>query len=485
MARIALALAALSVLVLAPASAASPTMNVGAAEDLGKAHAFEDSKAQFELAAAAGMNVIRVTATWRPGISTPDARTVSLFETTSRAATLSGVRLIVSVYPAVNRQVPLDSAARAEFASFAAGLAAAVPALGDFIIGNEPNLNFFWLPQFNPDGTSASPGAYVELLAKTYDALKKVRPEVRVIGGSVSPAGTDEPNGVRPTHSPGRFILGMGDAYRALGRTRPLMDAFAFHPYGARSLTPPAAQNPESTRISLADYGKLIGFLGQAFDGTGQRGSDLPIVYDEYGVQSQIPLEKQSHYVQQASPAAADAVPEELQASYYRAALEIAFCQPTVTDLLFFHTVDESDLRRWQSGLFYPDLTPKTSFGPVRDAVVLARRGILAQCPGLAVDAEPIRVEFPDKTTLPSHNRRWRVVAGCVQDCVFLARLEKLPRGSTTFARSGILVGGTVRTLALPARRVARGTYRITLRLTARVNPGVPVEFASEPIQVG
>jgi len=460
-------------------------MNVGAAEDLGKVHAFEDSKAQFEIAASAGMNVIRVTALWRPGISAPDAGMVSLFETTSQAATLSGIRLIVSVYPEVNRQVPLDAASRAEFASFAAGLAAAVPALGDFIIGNEPNLNYFWLPQFNPDGTSASPRAYVELLAKTYDAVKKVRPDASVIGGSVSPAGTDRPDGLRPTHSPGNFILRMGDAYRAIGRKRPLMDAFAFHPYGAKSATPPAAQNPDSTRIALADYGKLVAFLGQAFDGTGQLGSDLPIVYDEFGVQSVVPPEKQSFYVQQASPAAADAIPEELQAAYYRKALELAFCQPNVTDFLFFHTVDEPDVRRWQSGLFYPDLTPKTSFTPVRDAILLARRGILAKCAGLVVDPEPTRVEFPAARTVPAKNRRWRIVAGCVQDCVYIARLEKLPKGSTTLAASGVLVGGKVKTLALPPRKVARGTYRLTLRLTARVNPGAPAEFASEPIQVG
>jgi hypothetical protein len=147
--------------------------------------------------------------------------------------------------------------------------------------------------------------------------------------------------------------------------------------------------------------------------------------------------------------------------------------------------VDENDLRRWQSGLFYPDLTPKTSFAPVRDAILLVRRGILAKCPGLAVDVEPIRVEFPQGARVPAKNRRWLVVAGCVRDCVYVARLQKLPRGSTTLARSGVLVGGKVKTLTLPLRKVARGSYRLTLRLTARMNAGAPVEFASEPIEVG
>ena len=75
------------------------------------------------------------------------------------------------------------------------------------------------------------------------------------------------------------------------------------------------------------------------------------------------------------SPAAADAVDEAMQALYYQRALEIAAGQPNVVGFLFFHTVDEQDLRRWQSGLFYPDFTPKTSMAAVRSEI-LALRGV-------------------------------------------------------------------------------------------------------------
>jgi hypothetical protein len=364
-------------LVVAPGAAAAPGMAIGAAEDLGRVPAFADSKAQFELAAAAGMNAIRITALWAPGAAV-DA---TLFQTTYQAASLSGIRLFVSAYPAVNTQVPLDSASRAAFAAWVASLAQAVPSIKDYIIGNEPNLNFFWKPQYNADGTDASPGAYVQLLAASYDALKAVDPTINVIGGSVSPAGTDKAFGKRPTHSPGRFILGMGAAYRAMGRTLPIMDSFAFHPYGARSASPPTARNPKSTRIALSDYGKLVSFLGRAFDGTPQPGSAVPIVYDEYGVQTIIPKSKLRFYTNRKTPSAVDAVTEAIQAAYYRQALSIATCQPTVQAFLFFHTVDEQDLARWQSGLFYPDLVPKTSFGPVRDAILAARAGTLTACP--------------------------------------------------------------------------------------------------------
>lgn len=479
-------LAAVASALLVPAVAqGGPGMYVGAADDWPRSGVFADSKAQFELAASAGLNAIRITALWSPGMAEPTPDVVALYDTTAQAAALTGIRLIVSVYPASNRQVPLNEAARREFAGYVAGLARSVPLLRDFIVGNEPNLNFFWLPQYNPDGTSASPAAYVALLAKTYDALKRVRPEINVIGGSVSPAGTDLPDGLRPSHSPGRFILGMGDAYRALNRKRPLMDEFAFHPYGQRSLTPPSAGNPNSTRIALADYDKLVAFLGQAFDGTPQRGSDLPIVYDEYGIQSIIPPEKDGLYTQQTAPGAADAVPESTQADYYRQALTLAFCQPNVVAFLFFHSVDETDLRRWQSGLYYADLTPKTSFGPVRDAVALARRGALARCPGLAVPVTPLAIEFRTPIAVPAKNRSWRIRAGCKQDCVYVARLVKLPKGSTTLVARGALIGGKPATIVLPKRRVATGSYQLELRLTTRLNPGEPLELESDPIQVG
>jgi hypothetical protein len=461
-------------------------MTIGASEELVKSDVLAQSQAQLELATAAGLQLIRITGFWQPGQSAPPPALLKSLETTQKAASASGIELMLSVYPASNLQVPLDDTGRAQFASFVAGVARAFPEIRRFVIGNEPNLNFFWLPQYNADGTSAAPAAYSQLLAQTYDALKAVDPQIEVIGGAVSPAGTDNPTGIRPSHSPGNFILGMGAAYRAMARSTPIMDAFAFHPYGQRSKSPPTAQNPNSTRISLADYGKLVSFLGQAFDGTGQRGSTLPIVYDEYGVQTTPPPAKQALYTHLDSPSATDAVSEEEQAAYYRQALQIAACQPNVEAFLFFHTVDEIDARRWQSGLYYPDLTPKTSLPAVRSAVLEARRGIIASCPGIQVPVRPLApVSFPGPRTVSSGNRDWRIVAGCVQDCAYVVRLERFPQHSTTLAASGILAGGTTRTIRLPARRVAPGSYRLTIRLTTRVNPGPALFKVSRPFTVG
>ena len=76
--------------------------------------------------------------------------------------------------------------------------------------------------------------------------------------------------------SPTAFLQAMGAAYRASGRTLPVMDGLALHPYPDNSSQSPDFAHPRSTTIGLADYGKLVSLLGQAFDGTAQPGSALP-----------------------------------------------------------------------------------------------------------------------------------------------------------------------------------------------------------------
>jgi hypothetical protein len=261
---------------------------------------------------------------------------------------------------------PLTAAARADFVSYAVALARALPTVQRFIVGNEPNLNRFWLPQFSKRGVDVAAPAYEAMLAQAYDALKAVSPSITVIGGALSPRGNDSV--LSRKHSPTTFIHDLGLAYRRSGRTRPIMDAFSLHPYLDNSSVPPSFAHPRTTTISLADYPKLVALLGRAFDGTAQTGSTLPIVYDEFGVQSRIPLSKTAVYTGLA-PRTDRPVTEAIQGSYYAEALALAACQPTVTALLIFHVSDESNLDRWQSGLFYADDTPKSSLPVVQRAI--------------------------------------------------------------------------------------------------------------------
>jgi hypothetical protein len=344
-------------------------MYFGAAEDAAKHVDPVVAKAKMDLAVLAGFDAIRLTAIWAPGQTRLEGYELDVLRNAVAAADLTGVRIVLSVYHYGSRTTPLTPSDREDFATFSASLAREFPSVNDFIIGNEPNLNRFWMPQFNPNGTSASPSAYLGLLALTYDHLKAIRPEVRVIGGSVSPRGQDNHRSKRHTHSPYRFITELGKAYRKSARRRPVMDAFAFHPYGDTSRQPPSFRHTAaSKRIGMSGYDRLVELLGAAFDGTHQLGSQLPIVYDEYGVEARIPTAKRTLYTGR-EPKSIKPVDEQTQARFYRDAMLMAACQPTVEGMLLFHVTDEADLDRWQSGIFYADDTPKASFAVVRDAV--------------------------------------------------------------------------------------------------------------------
>jgi hypothetical protein len=372
--------AALAALALASPALAGRGMLVGAAEDAGKRGDLVSAKAQMDLAQLAGFDAIRETTIWTPGQTEPGPNELAQLKSSADAAQLDGIRIILSVYQWGARTTPLTPAARAEFAAFCASLARQLPNVRDVIVGNEPNLNRFWWPQFGPKGNDVAARDYERLLAETYDALKAVDPELNVIGGAVSPHGGDDPTARRKTHSPTTFIPDLGRYYRASHRTKPIMDAFDFHPYPDSSRTAPDFAHPLSSTVSLADYAKLVKLLGTAFDGTAQLGSRLPIYYDEYGVQSQVPAHKSAAYTNLAALSARDAVSEAVQADYYRWAIDLAYCQPTVKAFLIFHVADESDLDRWQSGLFYADDTPKSSLGPVREEALAARAGAIPDC---------------------------------------------------------------------------------------------------------
>jgi hypothetical protein len=75
-----------------------------------------------------------------------------------------------------------------------------------------------------------------------------------------------------------------------------------------------------------------------------------------------------------------------------------------------------------------------------------------------------------------------KLTVTCDLDCNIYARLEKLPRHSTTLAVSAHVQAGTPTTIAFPARRVRPGTYRFTVRLTAPVNTGPPRVLTSKTI---
>ena len=161
------------------------------------------------------------------------------------------------------------------------------------------------------------------------------------------------------------------------------MDAFSIHPYMRTSKLPPTDTHAASTTITIGDYPKLAELLAEAFTGTPQRGPGLPIYYTEFGVQTRVPVADRGAYTDLQSPSAADAVDPQTQARYYREALELAACQPTVKGLFVFHTFDEPDLAGWQSGLYYANQKPKPSLPAFRKAAAEARAASLTHCSGV------------------------------------------------------------------------------------------------------
>ncbi len=278
------------------------------------------------------------------------------------AARAGETRIFLGIYQPGSATTPLTSDARAQFASYVAAVVRDVPSIGDVIVGNEPNLNRFWLPQFDEAGNDVAAPAYFALLAEVYDAAKDVDEDVRIWGGALAPRGIDRPGTGRDTHSPTVFIRDLGAAYRASGRSEPPLDGFAFHPYPASSSIPPdRPTDPASTSILIADYEeKLRPLLDEAF------GAGLPVLYSELGVETAIPAEKASLY-EGAEPG--KPVDEATQADYYRRAIELTACQENVAGLLLFHSHDEPALTGFQSGVYLVDGTPKASLAPVREAI--------------------------------------------------------------------------------------------------------------------
>jgi hypothetical protein len=376
---VALALAAGAWALFLHADAGGQRITVGVLEDAVKLPDLAQADERVAFASRAGFNALNITTAWTPGQTQPDPGELQILRDVATASQSHHLQLLITVYAPRPRYAPTTDAQQEVYARFMATLARDLPTADGFAVWNEPNLNTFWLYQYDASGQDIAAPAYTSLLGRTYDALKAVSPKIKVYGGNLAPRGFEDPESPRPTHSPTQFIRDMGTAYRASGRTKPIMDVFALHPYQTRSTIPPG-QPHTGTSLGIGDYDKLVALLGTAFDGTAQEGSKLPIAYTEFGVQSLIPASELASYTNTGSPLGKDAVPEQTQAEYYEQAFDLAACQPNVIAVYIFHLFDEADLNRWQSGPYYTNQKPKTSLEAIASAAKKARDGKLGGC---------------------------------------------------------------------------------------------------------
>lgn len=243
---------------------------------------------------------------------------------------------------------PLDQPSRDAYCGYIAGILRRYPYVHDVAIWTEPNSATFWQPQH---GAAA---AYEALLATCWDALHAVQPQANVIATSA------------PHARPGDWYLAIGKAYRASGRTSPILDTIGHNAYPDTSAEPVTAHHRHG--IDEGDLGRLTEVLKRAF------GTVPPIWYLEDGFQTTGGPET---FLYSGSETDRRPVSEDEEATQLTDAVQLAYCQPGVTGFFNFELRDDPSLAGWQSGLLRPDWSAKPAFAAYQQAIAAAASGTI------------------------------------------------------------------------------------------------------------
>jgi Cellulase (glycosyl hydrolase family 5) len=193
-------------------------------------------------------------------------------------------------------------------------------------VWNEPNLQVFLTPQFDGRGRSVAPRNYARLYAAGYAGIKAGNRQALVAAGETSARGTDNPRGVRPVHSPGRFLEAVAKA-----NPRLRFDAWAHHPYPFRPNLKPS-QKVRWPNVTLGSLPELERNLARLF-----KRKTVPIWVTEYGHETK--------------PQDAFGVPYSKQAAFLRESIALARTYPFVSMFIWFVYQDDPG-QPWESGLY-------------------------------------------------------------------------------------------------------------------------------------
>ena len=343
-----------------PATArTAPTVQAityGVADD-GSKYA-DDGGAQFySNLLGAGLTENRWTLAWDPADPTA-IEELPFLERAAPLAQKAGVRVVLTVYSKVASEHDPEA-----FCSWAGTVAETAKrwAITDFIVGNEPNTRLFWFPQKDAAGRDVAAAPYESLLAHCYDTIKAANPAATVIGMGLSPRASTP-----LSNEPLVFLRDVGDAYRASGRTLPLMDQLAIHPYPNpnRPTDAPSVGYVSPGRYGIPNLSRVKQAVWDAFHGTAQPTTldGLTFRIDEIGWQ--VDTTGLTGYVNSENVRTVD---QSTQAAYLAQMVQTYFaCDPTVTDVLLFLLVDEPSRNGrdatgkvvgggWQSGLMTVD----------------------------------------------------------------------------------------------------------------------------------
>lgn len=477
---------ALACSIFVAASPAQAALSVGVADDR-PVGVVDGGATFFLLMNDLGMREVRLTTAWdatQPTVIQNQAQINAVLP----VATLRGVRVIFSVMPSKAKGVTSSPDGPAQFTAFLDQLARAFPTVKDFIVGNEPNQPRFWQPQFDSRGRAVSPAAYESLLASGYDALKAVDPTINVIGVGLSPRGGDNPRASgNISMSPVKFLQGVGAAYRASGRTKPLMDEFAYHPYPKKDTDLLTVGYPWPN-AGVTNLDRIKQSFWDAFGGTAQKTFEqgLRVKLDEVGWQVAVVPESVGAYfgAESISPTT-----EAVQASIYGGLLRYVACDASVDSVLFFGLQDEPNLDRWQAGLMRADGTRRPSYDVVKST--LAATG--GNCVGGArswrhsTTVDGAEATFRRDRRLPSRVDSWSFLASADEDSTFDAGIYRLVggrRGARALAETGQLDAHLTRYVRFPARRLHPGTYVYSIRFRAEANPDRWARKTSAPFVI-
>jgi hypothetical protein len=491
--------AAAAALVLASGVSADP-LRYGAADDWPKFHPCGD--VWWRAVTDVGLTEVRMTLQWNGGTVVPFQAEI---QDAVDCAALNGVTPILAVYPGKPAMIGSKVAAQKRFAQFVALVGQTFPGITNFVIGNEPNVNRFWQPQF-VKGKDAAGRDYEHTLARSYDALKAVRPDAVVWGPAISSRGNDNAHArSAPSHSPVWFIKDLVDAYRASGRTRPLFDVFDMHPYPPVQDTTSYAKSFAWPQAGAANLDRIKQALWDAFHGTAQATPTeshrtdlsrtapqaLPINLDEVGSQT---VDTGHADAYDDPPESIRAIPQATQTRYYVQLMQMAACDPAVSSLLFFPVIDDSDLHSgFQSGLLFADLTPKLSYEAVKKKIAAAQ--------GLC-DAKAAKPWVHTTGIAGAHvsfsgtGSALHVAVTAKEDVTYQADVVPAPHGRGTNGAAVSLareqrggVHGRLRayrsvTRGLPQTTLPAGSYVDAVKLTSVVAPGRSVTVVSAPFKV-
>ena len=370
----------------------------------------------------------------------PTTELTTLKNVAAAANLAASVSTSPSTTPA-RKTTPLAPESRAQFAQYAAAIVKAVPTISDVIVGNEPNLNRFWQPQFGPTASTRRRRRTCTLLTETYDALKARLAGHARLRRRARAARHDTPG--RPRHP-----LADGVPARprqGVPRERPddAGDGRALDPPVRRELEHVAGRPPSAREHDRARrLRKLVALLGTAFDGTGQPGSTLPILYDE--------LRRRDARARRRRRSSTRAQSRRRRGPSTRrrrppsTAVRSSSRSASRPSRACCSATPRTSRRSWAG-------SPASSTPTGRRRRASRRQG-RAACDarwldrplprdGAAVRLRLVRFPFGSGLKAPALSFRLR----CELDCVFRARLVKLPRGATTLAANGRAAAGVRR----------------------------------------